>query len=96
MGTDKIESVPLPPNLQGDTQSEASLDATATTRIASVACRYPTAHNGATGSAASCGGVCVGPASFWAALAAADNLQTVVPVSRWDIDAVYAPGSTVK
>lgn len=78
-------------HLQGDDVSNASSEATATTRIVSVACRYP----GTAGDAAN-DGAAAGPPAFWAALTGGANLQTVVPMSRWDIDPAYAPESTVK
>lgn len=64
-----------------------------TTRIAAVACRYP-APEGADAAAAP--GAGSGPEGFWAALQGGANLQRVVPASRWDIDACYAPDTAAK
>jgi acyl transferase domain-containing protein len=58
-----------------------------TTRIAAVACRYPQPAD----SADSCSGMLRATAGFWRALQGGANLQSVVPASRWDIDAVYMP-----
>ena len=63
-----------------------------TTRIAAVACRYPQPA----GSADGCSGVPGGTTGFWGALQGGANLQSVVPASRWDVDAVYMPDTAAK
>jgi hypothetical protein len=62
-----------------------------TTRIAAVACRYPQPACSADG----CTGKPSGP-GFWGALQGGANLQSAVPASRWDIDAVYMPDTAAK
>jgi hypothetical protein len=72
---------------QGDWQQDGF-----TTRIAAVACRYPQPA----GSAGGCSSGPGGAAGFWEALQGGTNLQSVVPASRWDIDAVYMPDTAAK
>lgn len=63
-----------------------------TTRIAAVACRYPQPADSPDGRS----GTPDGSAGFWGALQGGANLQSVVPASRWDIDAVYMPDTAAK
>ncbi|KAK9834736.1 hypothetical protein WJX74_008822 [Apatococcus lobatus] len=73
------------PILQGGVQHISQpIPASPTSSIVSLACRYPAASLEAAGNV-------TGQQGFWGNLARGQNLQTPVPLSRWDVDGWYAP-----
>ena len=74
--------------LQADSLAVVNTSATQTTMIISVAARYPSQPKSDMVDASS------DAEQFWNGISAGANLSSSIPVTRWDVDAFYAPEMT--
>jgi hypothetical protein len=61
------------------------------TELVAVSGRYPKPLAGSSSLLGGSTGASAGGAGFWAGMRESADLQAVVPLSRWDMDAIYAP-----
>jgi hypothetical protein len=78
-GTNNTASMALMQMQPSQLQQQGLANVTA---VVSVACRFP----GGAGSPAA-----EGPAAFWAQAISGGDAQSAIPLSKWDMDALYSP-----